>query len=150
MTLAAGVRRIEPSAGPERPEDDAYRALAILDGAVWMEPPLRVLVQMRTAQLEGASGRLARHLREAIEVGETHHRLVHLDNWRHSLLFTERERAALALADALALHGMLRMTEAALARAASHFDQRELVQLAFACAVTAAWARLEPIERRQT
>lgn len=80
---------------------EADRALRNLDGALWLEPPLWALVQVRAAQLSGPIDRLAGHVREAIELGETHHRLIHLASWRESLLFTDRERAALALTEAL-------------------------------------------------
>ena len=150
MTEAARIAPIEASSGATSSAEVAYRALGALDGAVWIEPAVRVLVQMRTAQLEAAVDRLAGHVREAVELGETHERLVDLGRWRSSPLFTERERAALAVADALTLPAKRRSTGAALRRAARYFDQRELVQLALACAATAAWARIEPIERSQT
>jgi alkylhydroperoxidase family enzyme len=128
---------------------DAYLAMRSLDGALWLEPELRLLVQLRTAQLDGSSGRLAEHLREAIMLGETHERLTQLDRWRRSLLFTERERAALGLAEAIALPLGRHATAVARTRAARHFNERELAQLAYAVAVAGAWARLELIERSQ-
>jgi alkylhydroperoxidase family enzyme len=129
---------------------DAHKALRSLDGALWLEPELRLLVQMRTAQLDGSSDRLAGHVREAILLGETHRRLTQLDQWRRSPLFTEQERAALALAEAVAVPLSRRATAAARSRAVPHFNKQELAQLVFACAVTAVWGRLELIERSQT
>jgi alkylhydroperoxidase family enzyme len=126
---------------------DANRALRSLDGALWLEPELRLLVQMRTAQLDGSSGRLAEHMREAVLLGETNERLTQLDRWRRSLLFTERERAALGLTEAIAVPLRRHTTAAARARAARHFNEQELAQLAYAVVVAGAWARLELIER---
>lgn len=145
MTEAARNASIE--AGSSLPGfEDARRALRVLDGAVWVDPALRALVQARTAQIECAAAQLAEHAREAIELGERPVRLVHLGNWRDSLLFDQRERAALTLADAFAGP----TDGAALRRAARHLDPHELVQLALACAATAAHSRMERIERSQT
>jgi alkylhydroperoxidase family enzyme len=113
---------------------------------VSVEPTLRLLAQMRTAQLVRAAEELGRLMREAITLGETSTRLVHLDRWRDSLLFDKRERAALTIADALAG----RVTGSAIRRAARQLDPHELVQLALACAATAAQARIEPTERNRT
>ena len=103
---------------------EADRALRDLDGALWLEPRLWALVQVRAAQLSGPIDRLAGHVREAIEFGETHHRLIHLASWRGSLLFTDRERAALALTEALATAANRDAVVAARARAAGHPNER--------------------------
>ncbi|HEX5582921.1 carboxymuconolactone decarboxylase family protein [Gaiella sp.] len=121
---------------------DAYRAVLGLDGALWVDPLLRELVEARTAELDGCAERLAVHAREALELGEAPHRLAALAGWRASPLFDDRERAALALAEAVALadRGAL---AAARDEAAEHFDEVELAQLLFACVAAGVWDRLE-------
>lgn len=121
---------------------DAYRAMLGLDGALWLDPLLRELVEARTAEVNGCPDRLERHVREAIGLGEAPQRLAALADWRRSPLFDERERAALALAEALALpdRGSL---AAARSACAEQFDEVELAQLAFACVAANAWDRFE-------
>jgi AhpD family alkylhydroperoxidase len=122
---------------------DLHRAMVELEGTLWLEPRLRELVSARTAQLNGASGNLLRHARQAIGLGETPSRLTALAGWRDSQLFTEDERAALALAEALVLAPVAGTVAAAHRDAAEHFGPDELDQLAFACAIENAWDRLE-------
>lgn len=120
---------------------DAWGAMLGLDAAVWVEPLLRELVQVRTSQLNGCAESLARHAQEALELGESVERLAALTDWRRSSLFDRRERAALELADALAdpLPGIV---GGACGRAAELFEEHELAQLVFACVAANAWDRL--------
>jgi AhpD family alkylhydroperoxidase len=121
--------------------DELVRALRGLDGAVWLEPGLRELVAVRTAQLDGCSEQLAEHALAALELGETPARLVALSDPNRSQAFTRREQAALALVDALAGADPARLAEAR-REAALHFEPVELAHIAFTCAAAAAWDRL--------
>ena len=59
------------------------------------------LVKVRVSQMNGCAYCLHMHRKNAIQRGETEDRLLLLDAWRESELYTERERAALAWAEAL-------------------------------------------------
>jgi AhpD family alkylhydroperoxidase len=122
---------------------DACRALRDLDGAIWLEPTVRELVSIRTAQLIGCAELLVRHVYRALELGEPHVRLAAIARWRRSTLFGGRERAALALAEALALSAGGRAVGQARDAAARQFTPDELAQLVFACAAADARGRLE-------
>ncbi|MFB6805309.1 carboxymuconolactone decarboxylase family protein [Streptomyces sp. NPDC056387] len=58
------------------------------------------LVNLRVSQLNGCAFCLDVHTRAALRAGETARRLGVLAAWRDTELFTARERAALALAEA--------------------------------------------------
>ncbi|MFB6986881.1 carboxymuconolactone decarboxylase family protein [Streptomyces sp. NPDC056178] len=58
------------------------------------------LVNLRVSQLNGCAYCLDVHTRAALRAGETTRRLGVLAAWRDTELFTARERAALALAEA--------------------------------------------------
>lgn len=142
-TLAArNGTGVQPASFAER-APDAYRAMLGLAGALWLEPGLRELVAIRTAQVNGCAEAVARHARQAVLLGERHDRLVALAAWRASALFTEREQAALALAEALALLPGERTFADACGQAADHFEEHELAQLVFGCVSANAWNRLE-------
>ena len=135
-------------AGPPQARHDSHRsvpaeierAMRGLDGALWLDPRLRELVAIRSAQLDGCAERLVEHARAALELGETPERLIALADRDRTAAFTEREQAALALADALACPDPSGVAEASRA-AAGHFDSGEIAQLAFACSAAAAWDR---------
>jgi AhpD family alkylhydroperoxidase len=61
--------------------------------------PLRELVQLRASQLNGCGWCVDVHTKEAEAAGETTLRLSLVAAWRHRTVFTEAERAALALAE---------------------------------------------------
>jgi AhpD family alkylhydroperoxidase len=135
------LRPVEPDFAELAP--DAYRALLGLDGALWLEPRLRELVEVRIAQLDGAPDSLLRHARAAVELGESQGRLSSLAGWRNSSLFTPAERAALGLAEALVLASDNRTVADARSIASGQFEPAELAQLVFACVAASAWDRLE-------
>jgi AhpD family alkylhydroperoxidase len=121
---------------------DARRALDELATAVSLEPRLRKLVEIRTAQVNGCATSLERHLLDAVALGERTGRLVAVGDWRSSTVFSERERAALELADALALLPRGAGARAAGALAETPFADDELAQLVAACIAASAWDRL--------
>lgn len=85
----------------------AYRALVGTAEAVrataadaGLDRILVELVNLRVSQLNGCASCLDVHTRAALRAGETTRRLGVLAAWRDTELFTARERAALALAEA--------------------------------------------------
>jgi AhpD family alkylhydroperoxidase len=85
-------------------------ALAKLDGAATKEldragiaPGLRELVRIRASQLNGCAYCIDMHAKDARAGGESEHRLYALPAWRETPFFDERERAALALTEAVTL-----------------------------------------------
>lgn len=59
------------------------------------------LLNVRISQINGCAYCLDLHVREALEAGETSQRLAVLPAWRDTALFTEKERAALALVESI-------------------------------------------------
>lgn len=76
---------------------DAVRTTAADAG---LDRILVELVNLRVSQLNGCAYCLDVHTRAALRAGETTRRLGVLAAWRDTGLFTARERAALALAEA--------------------------------------------------
>jgi len=70
-------------------------------GELGLDPALRDLVKIRVSQVNGCRFCIALHTREARARGESAGRIRALAGWRESPLFDERERAALALGEAL-------------------------------------------------
>ncbi|MFI8513586.1 carboxymuconolactone decarboxylase family protein [Streptomyces sp. NPDC085460] len=91
----------------DRQTPDAYKAYvrtartvrAAADGA-GLDRTLVELVNLRVSQLNGCASCLDVHTRAALAAGDTPRRLGVLAAWRDTELFTPRERAALALAEA--------------------------------------------------
>ncbi|WP_330481084.1 carboxymuconolactone decarboxylase family protein [Streptomyces sp. NBC_00724] len=77
---------------------EAVRAVAADAG---LDRALVELVNLRVSQVNGCAYCLNVHTRAALRAGETTQRLGVLAAWRDTELFTARERAALALAEAV-------------------------------------------------
>ncbi len=72
------------------------------------------------------------HSKDLIDAGEQAHRLFVLDAWREAPFYTERERAALAWAEALTKINNGQVDEATYNEALKQFSEEELIDLTFA------------------
>lgn len=68
-----------------------------------LEPALLELVRIRASQINGCAYCLDLHTRDARAAGETEQRIYVLNAWREAPLFSSRERAALAMTEAITL-----------------------------------------------
>ncbi|MEU4746973.1 carboxymuconolactone decarboxylase family protein [Actinosynnema sp. NPDC023658] len=87
------------------------------------------LIGLRASQINGCGACLYGHLREAREAGETDERLATVAAWRHTPFFTDAERAALALTEAvtrIADRTGEAVPDDVWAEAAAHYDEQQL------------------------
>jgi AhpD family alkylhydroperoxidase len=106
------------------------------------DPKLLELVKVRVSQMNGCAHCLHMHRQDAIKLGETEDRLLLLDAWRESELYTERERAALAWAETLTRIAESHAPDVIYEEARSAFSDDELVALSIGVATINAWNRL--------
>ena len=96
-----------------------------------VEQSLLNLIYFRVSQLNGCAFCLDMHSKDLIAAGEPAHRLFVLDAWREAPFYSERERAALAWAEALTkLNGSV--DEVTHNEALKQFSEEELIDLTFA------------------
>jgi alkylhydroperoxidase family enzyme len=82
------------------------------------------------------------HWKDLRAIGENEQRLYSLDAWRESPYYTERERSALAWAEAITLITQGHASDAAYEEASAHLSEKEISDLTFAVATINAWNRL--------
>lgn len=121
----------------------ARRAMQQLEkavGDVGLEPSLLELIKIRVSQINGCAYCLDMHTKNARLAGEREQRLYALAAWREAPFFTERERVALAWAEALTLlpNGV---PDALWEAARTTFTERELVGLTMAIVAINGWNR---------
>jgi AhpD family alkylhydroperoxidase len=119
-----------------------YRALVALGKAVDFDPTLRELVNLRASILNGCAYCIDMHTKDARKAGESEQRLYAVAAWREAPFFTDRERAALALTDAMTLLGDERVSRTVWDEAAANFREDELAQLLMAITAINAWNRV--------
>jgi AhpD family alkylhydroperoxidase len=114
----------------------AYQAMLGLEMFVRkyskLEPALLGLVKMRSSQINGCSYCIDMHSKDARAEGETEQRLYALSSWEETPFFTDRERAALALTEAVTLVGQEHVPDAVYEKAKRNFSEEELVGLTLA------------------
>lgn len=106
------------------------------------DPKLLELVKVRVSQMNGCALCLHMHRQDALKQGETEDRLLLLNAWHESELYTERERAALAWAESLTRIADSHAPDAVYEEARSAFSDGELVALSIGVAMINAWNRL--------
>ncbi|MFE0138576.1 carboxymuconolactone decarboxylase family protein [Streptomyces sp. NPDC059037] len=107
------------------------------------DPVLAELVMMRASQINACAFCLDMHVDLALKAGESAKRIALLNAWEESgELFGERERAALALTEAITVLTDGFVPDATYEQAATHFDEAELAHLIGLIAVINSWNRL--------
>jgi AhpD family alkylhydroperoxidase len=117
-------------------------AMYRLEASIELDQPLADLVKVRASQVNGCAFCIDMHWKDARAAGESEERLYSLDAWRESPLYSERERAALELCEAMTLVAEGHVPDEVWDRARSAIAEEELAQLAFAITAINAWNRL--------
>ena len=123
----------------------AFRALIAFDAAARqdLDPALVELVQIRASQLNGCAYCLHMHTSDARKAGESEERLHMIAVWREAAgFFTDKERAALDLTEAVTLVSQAGVPDAVYAHAAAHFDEHELARLLALIFTINTWNRI--------
>ena len=112
-----------------------------------IEPLLSHLVDIRASQMNGCAFCLDMHVKEAKLHGERELRLYHVAIWRESPLFSAKERAALALTEALTQIAPSGISDELYAEVRSQFSEKELAALVFRVMTINAWNRANVVFR---
>ncbi len=105
------------------------------------------LIKTRASQINGCAYCINMHTRDAIKLGETTQRLFMLDAWRETQLYTEKERAALTLTEAMTLIAGKEVPDDIYDNAASLFTEQELAAIIMTIVTINAWNRISITSR---
>jgi AhpD family alkylhydroperoxidase len=108
-----------------------------------LDPTIAHLVEMRASQINGCAFCLDMHWKDARAAGEEEARLYLLDAWRETPGYTDRERAALALTEAVTRLEPGGVPDPVWNAAAAAFEEEELAALLCKIAAINAWNRLQ-------
>ena len=90
------------------------------------------LVKLRASQLNGCAHCIDMHTKELRADGESEQKLYLLNAWRESPFYSDRERAALAWAEAVTVLERGQVPDDVYEMARKEFSEEELVNLTFA------------------
>ncbi|SEG88689.1 alkylhydroperoxidase AhpD family core domain-containing protein [Nonomuraea solani] len=94
-----------------------------------IEPELLQLIRIRTSQINGCSLSLVQHTAAARAMGQSEQRIRDVRAWRNSKVLDRKERAALALTEAITLVFAGQVPNSVYAEAACLFDETQLAAL---------------------
>jgi len=128
----------------------ALQALGKVSHQAGLPPKTLELVNLRASQINGCGVCAVQHPRIARKLGETDERLFAVAAWRDAPYFTDAERAALALTEAVT-----RISDRAdpvpdeiWDEASRHYDEQALAALVLAIASINVWNRLNVATRQ--
>jgi AhpD family alkylhydroperoxidase len=124
----------------------AYQALLGMEMFVRkqskLEPALIELVKIRASQINGCAFCIDMHTKDARAEGESEQRIYALSAWEETPFFTDRERTALALTEAITLVREGHVPDEVYEKGRKSFSEEELVNLTLTIITINGWNRL--------
>jgi AhpD family alkylhydroperoxidase len=113
-----------------------------LNNGAGLEASLRELVRLRASLMNGCEYCVGLHTAELQKVGETAERIAGVADWRGSELYTKRERAALAWAEAVTDIQEGHASDVVYEAVRAEFSDVETVNLTLVISTINAWNRI--------
>ena len=128
-----------------------YKAMIALDAAArqGLDPELVELVLTRCSQINHCAWCIDMHTADARKIGISEQKLFLLGAWEEMHgLYTDKERAALALAESITVLTDGFVPDSVYEEAEEHFDETELAQLISLVLTINAWNRIAVSTRK--
>jgi AhpD family alkylhydroperoxidase len=106
-----------------------------------IERKLQHLLEYRVSQINGCAYCLDMHSKDLRHAGETEQRIYMLSAWRESPFYTDRERAALAWAEAVTVLSDGHVPDEVYEEARKQFSEEEIIDLTMVVVAINSWNR---------
>ncbi len=133
-------------------EPEAYKALLGIDKylqGTTLTNTHKELIKIRASQINGCAFCINMHTKDARKYGETEQRIYLLNAWKETTLFTEEEKAILALTEEITLISQSGVSDATYQKARELFDEHYLSNIIVAIIGINAWNRIAVTTRLQ-
>lgn len=100
------------------------------------------LIKTRASQINGCAYCINMHVRDALKYGESAQRLFLLNSWHETDLFTKKERAVLALTEAMTLIANHPVSDSVFEEAQKHLTDKEMAAVIMTIVTINAWNRI--------
>jgi len=123
---------------------EALQALSKSSQVDGLTPSLHAMIHLRASQINGCSGCVQIHSREMKKAGETDTRIYAVAAWRDTNYFSDAERTALALTEALTRlsDNPDPVSDELWEEATRYFDEKQLAAVLISIASINVWNRL--------
>ncbi|SHF81936.1 alkylhydroperoxidase AhpD family core domain-containing protein [Fodinibius roseus] len=116
-------------------------------GQSGLDPKFRELLSYRVSQINGCAYCLDMHHKELIHLGEDELRLHSLPAWRECPFYTDKEKAALAFAEAVTNANKTDIDDHIFDRLKVFFSESEITYLTLTVTQTNTWNRINKVFR---
>lgn len=127
-------------------EPQAFKAMMALESYLAqtsLSPTLKELIKIRASQINGCAYCIDMHTRDALQNGERNQRIFLLSAWREAgSIFTDEERAVLAMTEEVTLIGNGGLSDASYQQALHFFTEQQIAQIIMAIVVINSWNRI--------
>ena len=134
-----------PRMNIEHLEPDGFSALLKVESylsSINLSSKYKELIKIRVSQLNGCAYCIEMHTSTARKAGETESRIYALNAWKESPLFSEKEKALLAVAEELTFIANHGLNEKTFQKAKTYFNDHHIMQAVIQVAITNAWNRI--------
>ena len=106
------------------------------------DPILVELVKIRASQINGCAYCLNMHHIDALKIGETNQRIVLLDAWEETDMFSEKEKLVLELTEKLTLIANYHIDDDLCERLGKYFSNEDFANLVLMISQINTWNRI--------
>lgn len=107
-----------------------------------LTPIQKHLIKIRASQLNSCAFCIDMHTKEALKIGETPQRIFLLNAWKETTLFTEEEKAMLALTEEVTLIHLHGVSDATYRQAETYFSPTAIGEIIMSTVLMNAWNRI--------
>lgn len=100
------------------------------------------LIKIRASQLNKCAFCINMHTKEAIQAGESEKRIFCLDAWEETSIYTNEERAALSLTEAVTHISANGVSDELYQEVRTYFNEKEFIDLVMLIITINSWNRL--------
>jgi len=129
----------------EQTQPEAWKALyglAIILSKSTLSPIQKHLIMVRASQINSCAFCINMHTKEALKTSETQQRLFLLSAWKETNLFTDEEKAILALTEEVTLIHQNGVSDATYKQAEKFFSAETIGEIIMLIVLMNAWNRI--------
>ena len=129
----------------ERTQPEAWKSLyqlALILNKSSLSPILKHLIMVRTSQINSCAFCINMHTKEALKIGETQQRLFLLSAWKETSIFTDEEKALLALVEEVTLIHQSGVSDNTYQAAEKYFSSQTIGEIIMSTVLMNAWNRI--------
>ena len=110
--------------------------------SIGLDKTISELIKIRASQINGCAFCLNMHTKDARKMGETEQRIYALNAWAEAPYYTDKERAALALTEAVTLVSTSHVPDDVYNAALAVFTEEEVAKITLSIAMINTWNRI--------